>query len=382
MTAPTTTSAIRWTAVYLFGCVWTAAFLYVTLWPVVGYDVPGWLLPWYAHIVESGRLAVFAEPFGNYAPPYLYLLAVFSWLDPWLEPISVLKVMAALQNLAGAGSVYYLLKAIEARQPLAGAATILVLPPVVLNGPVLSQCDSIWVAACVMAVADAVKRRPFRMLLWCGVAGSVKLQAGFIAPFVVAMLVRLKTPIYWVAVPVFVYCLLMLPAAVAGWPISDLALIYLRQARWANEFISNAASPWTLGNYNQDLARKLFPIGYFGAIAAAVALTTKFSKGQLDPPAVVRAALLPAITIPFLLPLMHERYFLLADILAFVVAWAVRDRRSIITATLVLGSSTLALIGYLARDLSYTLLGTALMTAALVILIWPLPRPRPEASPS
>lgn len=373
--------AISWSKVYVFACGWTAAILYFTLWPVVGYDVPGWLLRWYAHIVETGRFAVFAEPFGNYTPPYLYLLALFSWLDRWLEPLAVLKVMAALQSVGLAASVYYLLRTVEARQPLAGAATILVLPPVVLNGPVLSQCDPLWVAACIMAVAEAARSRPLRMLLWCGVAGSVKLQAAFLAPFAVAMMVRLKAPHYWAAIPLLVYVVLMAPAAVAGWPISDLTLIYLRQARWAQEFISNAANPWTLGNFAPDLARGLFPVGYIAATAAAVALTAALSRSRSSAPALIRSALLPAIALPYLLPSMHERYFLLADILAFALAWLARDRRSIAVAVLVVGSSTLALAGYLARELSYTLMGTAFMTAALAILLWESLAPSFAASP-
>src|SRR5687768_10805209 len=106
--------AVAWSKIYVFGCVWAAAILYFKLWPIVGADVPMWLLPWYEHIVEVGRLAAFADSFGNYTPPYLYLLALFTLLDGWLEPIAVLKIMAALQSVALAGSVFYLLRVVDA----------------------------------------------------------------------------------------------------------------------------------------------------------------------------------------------------------------------------------------------------------------------------
>jgi Gpi18-like mannosyltransferase len=352
--------------IWAVACAGTAAIVYYALWPLVTYDVPNWLLPWYSHIIEAGRVEVFSRPFGNYTPPYLYLLSGFSLLNTWLAPVAVLKLMAAIQNIVLAASIYFLLRAAQGSQPLAGAATVLVLPTVVLNGPVMSQCDAIWISACVMAVAQATKQHPIRMLLWFGVAGAFKLQAAFLAPFAIAMMLRFKTPYYWAGLPALLYILFMLPAAVAGWPLMDLTTIYFHQADWARDFINNAANPWTLGNFAPHGVKYLFPAGYAFALVATgavVALTPK----TLSPATILRAGLLSAIAIPFVLPRMHERYFLLADVFAFVLAWTMRDRTSIIIAILVMGSSTLALSGYLLRESVLILASIAPMACALAL---------------
>ena len=86
-------SPIRFEYWWVAGCVWTAAILYFSLRSAVAADVRIWLLPWYSHILEAGRWAAFAEPFGNYTPPYLYILVFFSNLSPWLPAIAALKIM-------------------------------------------------------------------------------------------------------------------------------------------------------------------------------------------------------------------------------------------------------------------------------------------------
>ncbi len=55
---------------------------------------------------------------------------------------------------------------------------------------------------------------------------------------------------------------------------------------------------------------------------AAVLLVCFVKRGQLSDDAVLGAAVLLAIGIPFLLPHMHDRYFFCADILSLVLAFA------------------------------------------------------------
>jgi len=361
-------SPIRFEYWWVAGCVWTAAILYFSLRSAVAADVRIWLLPWYSHILEAGRWAAFAEPFGNYTPPYLYILAFFSNLSPWLPAIAALKIMAALQSVLLAATVLYLLRTLGAAHALPSAAAVLLLPPVVINGPVLSQCDPLWVAPCVLAVAEAIRGRISRMLVWCGLAISIKLQAAFLAPFALGVVLNRNAPLLRsVAIPVLVYVLMMVPAAIAGWPPGDLATIYIRQAMWANEFISNAASPWTLGNFDPVFAKQLFPVGYVAAAAASAAIVIWAFKFKLDAITTCQLALLSAIVVPFLLPRMHERYFLLADILAFSLACA--NRRYVPLALLVVASSTSALSGYLFRMPGLTIAGIVMMAAAALSLV-------------
>ena len=56
--------------------------LYRLCWPIVPPDFLDFLLPWYRHILATGPVAAFAQPFGDYTPSYLYLLAGASLTHP------------------------------------------------------------------------------------------------------------------------------------------------------------------------------------------------------------------------------------------------------------------------------------------------------------
>jgi len=58
-----------------------------------------------------------------------------------------------------------------------------------------------------------------------------------------------------------------------------------------------------------------------------------------------RVALLSAMIIPYLLPKMHERYFLLADLMSFAIAVIARDRRSAQVFVACQLASTIAIFG-------------------------------------
>jgi Gpi18-like mannosyltransferase len=92
------------------------------------------------------------------------------------------------------------------------------------------------------------------MLFWFGVAIAFKAQAIFLAPFIAQRLLSERTsPALW-PVPGLVYVAAMLPSALAGWPMSDLMTIYLRQAEWNPQFISNAANLWAAVQYGASTA--------------------------------------------------------------------------------------------------------------------------------
>jgi Gpi18-like mannosyltransferase len=327
----------------LCGAIW----LYSLVWPVTSGDMRGWLVPWYEHIMANGRIATFSAPFANYTPPYLYLLSAMTLFDGVLPVISLIKLLSILGACALAAAAYYLLRALRTPNALQAGAWVLLLPSVVFNAPILGQCDVIWTAACLMAVAEAIKHRVRPMLFWCGVAVAFKAQAVFIAPFVLAVLLERRTPLYLWAIPPAVFAVAMLPAWAAGWPAQDLATIYLRQAEWAPEFIGNAANPWSIAEFvgAGAAAAEFTWVGFAAAALATIAYLCFYTRHRLSQHELLTAALVSSMMLPFLLPKMHERFFFLADILAFAFAWTVRNRSAVAVAALVQLSSVMAAAG-------------------------------------
>lgn len=312
-------------------------------------DADFYLIPWYQHILAVGRLQAFAEPFSNYSPPYLYLLSAASFLDPWIEPLIVTKLLACLGACWMAYAIARLLRSLGCRFAVEGAIASLLLPTIILNVSLLGQADTFWVAPCVLCVAAAIEGRLRSVALWSGVAFAFKLQAAFLAPFVVLLFVARNAPWRYWMMPAIVYVAAMLPAWLAGWPAANLLTIYVRQAIWQPEhgriFVSNAASWWTIyGAFFPKLALRTFWIGYAIAAVAVAEYVRRLRRLTLRPGAMVAAAALSAAGLPFLLPGMHERFTILADVLTYCLAFNQRSPRTIAAAAFMQIAS--ALPGY------------------------------------
>lgn len=308
----------------------------------VGPDLHTYLFPWIEHIRAAGAVNAFREPFGNYTPPYLYLLAVGTLLTA--NSLVIVKVLGAMSCGFAAIAVWRLVR-IE-RSGVEAAATSLLLPTMIIDGPMLGQCDGIWVGSCLLSVAAAIQGRMLAMALWCGIAFAFKAQAAFIAPFIITVLLqRRATAALWI-VPPAIYVVAMLPAWWVGWPAFDLATIYLRQAEYFNT-IGSSPGLWSIGA--AILPRRptdLFLIGYVAGIIFVGIYVVLLYRRSLSREQMLEAALLSALALPFLLPKMHERFTLLADLLALSLAFISSKRGNGAIATAVVGASSTGYLAY------------------------------------
>jgi hypothetical protein len=100
--------------------------------------------------------------------------------------------------------------------------------------------------------------------------------------------------------------------------------------------------------------------GYAAAIVAVALFVWRFPQRSL-----LTAALFTAILLPWLLPKMHERYFMLADLLSFCLAYV--DRRGIPIFLAVQTGSLLSLFAYATDFDLLNVAGSVAMTAALLL---------------
>ncbi len=214
--------------------------------PLVTVDMPGFLMPWFDHIAATGPIAAFAEPFSDYAPPYLYLLALLTLFKGLLPTMTLIKLLSIAGTVPLLLAVRHLLIRLDAPERDKGVALFLVMPTILLNATLLGQCDGMWAAPCVMGVAAAIDRKHAAMLAWCGLALGFKAQAVLIAPFFLALLIKRRVPlIVWPIAPLVTIATLV-PAWAAGWPADNLATIYLRQAGTYPALSFNAPNIWAI----------------------------------------------------------------------------------------------------------------------------------------
>ena len=174
-------------------------------------------------------------------------------------------------------------------------------------------------------------------MLLLGIAFSFKLQTVFVLPLWGGLWllrrVRFRELLWFPAA----YATTCVPALLLGKPLGDILGVYFGQAAEYSGYLNlNAPNMYALiphgAEVNTALAARLGILAAF-ALAAAVLAALLVFRRQVDDRALLAAAVVLAIGVPFLLPHMHERYFFLADVLA--LAWACAFPRSAPCALLV-----------------------------------------------
>jgi Gpi18-like mannosyltransferase len=308
------------------------SFIYPFLFGWHSQDVDNFFVPWLSIIIEKGPTQSLAEPmkvvvdsvngYANYSPPYLYLLILGSLASAVLEPFTIVKAVGVVGLLFCVACMYDLFRVfLTARRALLAAASILLLPTPALNGALWGQVDAFWAGLVILGIAAALREHWMAMMVALGAAVAFKAQAVMIGPFVLYIMISRRIPISLVVVPVLTYVVLMLPAWAAGRPAWELATIYLEQGNAYRWLAMNSPNPWAFIQYFDLLSYEVgVPIGLAVAGIGGFALAALAFRWRLAGSDLLLLALLSAVLMPYLLPKMLDRYFFLADLLAYTLA--------------------------------------------------------------
>ena len=286
-------------------------------------DYQNFLSKWVQFFRENGGFAALKYSIGNYNIPYLYFLAFFSYLDiPDLYLIKLLSIFFDVLLAYWSAQLAGKLSASPFRKLLC-FMVILFLPTVYLNGALWGQCDSIYAALAIGGIWFALDDRPLMSMTMIALSFAMKLQAVFIMP--VYLLLLIKRKIRWYHLPVFpvVYILVVLPAVLAGRPFVDTLTLYLSQTGSIGDGL-NYNSPSVFGIFwRVQASERVSKLAI--SLAAAFMLTVLgfgiVNRERLKDRGLLIAAALLCVGIPFLLPHMHDRYFFCADIMTLILAF-------------------------------------------------------------
>ncbi|HLG77671.1 MAG TPA: glycosyltransferase 87 family protein, partial [Ktedonobacteraceae bacterium] len=382
--------------------------------------------------------AAFKYNFYNYNPPYLYLLALATFLP--IPKLVAVKSISVFFDVVLSIFTYLILDLRFKRSsiPAIGALVVLFVPTVFINSALWGQCDAIYTAFCLGSLYFVLKDRPLWACVFFGLAFAFKLQAIFFAPILLILLLRNKLPLHHLLLIPAIFLIMLMPALIAGRDMGSLLSIYVEQSSTggvagavngpgAGNFppsngangpgsgnlpplngagnpgsgnlppttgangpgsgnlppttgVSGGALPGSALTYEAPTFYQWLPTnapGYWkwvGILLAAllVALVsglTWTSKKALTFEILVKAALVCALAIPFLLPEMHERYFYLADVLSITYAFCFR-RRFYIAIIVPLCSLCSYLPYLLHRDVvNLAFVAVAVFVAAAIVLV-------------
>ncbi len=290
-------------------------------------DYQNFLASWVDFYRTRGGWSALRYSLGNYNIPYLYFLALFSYSS--IRDLYLIKLLSTLFDVLLAWGCLRLCARFteSAGRRAACFFTVLLLPTVILNGSLWGQCDSIYTALAVLALALALEEKPVRAMICLALSFGFKLQAVFVIPVFAVLLMngRLK----WRHLFVFplTYALLVLPAVFTGRPFLDTLMLYASQTGSIGDGLNyNSSSIFAIfwNVQDKESAAAFAVIGAFVYLLALLALSFRFRR-RLSDGAVLLLAALIAIGVPFLLPHMHDRYFFAADVLTVALAFALPE---------------------------------------------------------
>lgn len=337
-------------------------------------DFSFFLTSWMNSIEEVDGFRRFGMDLGDYTCPYMYILALITFL-PFNRLYSIKAVSCFFDFILAyfASDIIFTLSKDKIKAAYAYLA-IFLCPTVIMNSAVWGQCDVIYTAFTVGALSFILKNCPVKSCILYGIAFAIKLQSIFFAPILICLWFKGKIKIKHLFIIPAVYCLIGVPAVLAGRNIVSLFTVYFRQGSEYPYLSLNASS---LLGFTQDLLIESTPlltllsILFAGLFVLLILIITLRPKSTIDNLQWIELASIFVFTIPFLLPKMHERYFYLADIFSIIYSFCHKKRWFV--PLLVVFASSYTYLRYLYREAfrQYPLVigSVAMLTAIIVLLI-------------
>lgn len=339
----------------------------VSGWGYVSRDLRIFLLPWFREIKELGGLKSLSVQVGNYTVPYLFCIAVMTYLP--VDPVTQYKLLSCVFDLilaAGIAALTYETCRGKRKEKASLAFLIAIcLPTVVLNSSVWGQCDSIFTAFAVWSLWFLLKGK-FATAFWLyGLSFSFKLQAIFFLPIFIIYYFKEKkfSALHFLQIPA-VFIITSLPAIFAGRSLFDILGVYAAQTDTYQYMYMNYPSLYAIMGDDYDNL-KIFAIALcFTALAVIFCLAVR-NRRKLCGTFFLSVTVLCAWCCVLLLPAMHERYAYPVDVLS--VALAIGDKRFIPSAAAINLTSLIVYSSYLFGTTAIPLPALAVLNTAAFI---------------
>lgn len=322
---------------------------------------------WLTRLREGGFRALGDGTWYDYNPPYMYILwlislmpktleiRLFGYTSSFLLELYLIKFVSIIFDILLAWIVYKFARLFSIGQlpSFLISAGLLMLPTVFMNSSVWAQCESISAFFVLFSIYELLKGNQTKGVVLYSIGFIFKLQAVFLMPVIILFL--LKNWISWrriceyLAIFISIFVLPLLPAwIIAGRPISDLLLIYARGVG-SRGFSNNATSIWTFLPFKLESEYytqvNLSAISMAVILVIAVFVTFFINQNKINSIDWLKLSVLIAIMVPLFLPKMHDRYFYIAEIMAYIYAF-VSPGRWLVPILLTL-ASTGVYIGFL-----------------------------------
>lgn len=297
-------------------------------------DLENFLLPWVDYIRTHGAAGL-ADEFNNYAPAYIYLLALIAWAG--LPEVAAIRLLSAFFDYVCAYFVGRVLRHMGVRigkegDPVPWALAIVpLMPTMLINSCYWGQCDSIYSACALASVAFAMEGRSWRSAVALGLAFAFKLQAVFVVPLFFALWLRGRMGLrHFVVVPL-VYVLVALPEIFIGRDPALVMTVYLHQAGTYEQLNMGFCGLFSIVEAAGLTECDALKVAGCAVVAVAgVGYGLWLRQREWDESLFPLVGLVGAVAAAWLLPGMHERYLFVGDLLALACAASLTGRMRLV----------------------------------------------------
>ncbi len=364
---------LKW--IIVVGIILLAMALRGALFSIRVRDYNIYMSPWYDFIHSHGGFAALKYNFSNYPVSYLYLLAIATYIP--LSKIVIIKSISVFFDLLLALFTYLIvrLKYEKSYLPIIAALLALFTPTVFLNSSLWGQSDSIYASCSLGGLYFLLHKQPLWAFLLFGLAFSFKLQAVFLFPLLLVLLITRKIHIQYFLIIPAVYLITLLPAWLIGANFMNLLTMYSAEVNHPpqSHFLTLGAPnifQWIPVSAAQfDMWKNLGILLALSAVAI-LSFVVRAGRRKITNDIMLRLALVFVLVTPFLLPEMHERYFYLADIISLIYVFYFPDYFYI--AILIELSSLLSYIPYLMGVRMNQQFLAVLIFGVIIITSWDL----------
>ena len=322
----------------------TAVIIRIAFLPVKSNDYYLCFESWINDMRSSGVWDALSQNIGDYPPLYMTPLTLLSLLP--FEPAVIIKLMPCLFDFILALVCVKLsgqLGVTALHKKLLLYAVILLNPLTILNSAAWGQCDSLYSSMILLALLAACAAKLYSLeppakgkaafwksgdgiCLLFAVAVSFKLQSIFFLPVLCLLWIMQKRnvlkPVQLLWVPI-IYTISCIPMYLAGRSLKIMFKIYLGQAnRNYGTLTLNYPNLYTLiGTWSETLYDSYFIYGMLLTFLLLIVLFYQLycCKVKLDSLTLCKVTVLSLLIICFCLPLIHERYAYVAEMLLLVI---------------------------------------------------------------
>jgi Gpi18-like mannosyltransferase len=261
----------------------------------------------------------------NYGCMYQYIIVLLHYIGG--NDMHLVKAVSVIFDVVCAVTIFRITYHVNdgdvSRSSMAFAIAML-LPTSVLNSGAWAQCDSIYTAFVLLSFLHVLKKNNMRIFIYFALAYSFKQQAVFIIPFLIIMWLKSEIKTRFILIVPVILIVTMIPAMIAGRDFFELASVYSRQVETYTRLTMNYPSIYTVISTSLpvETRRMIIAAGTTVTVAmlAFVAYRIRDRKFAMTGQYMVTLAIFTIQLTLFVLPVMHERYGYLPEMLAVVYA--------------------------------------------------------------